>query len=135
MAWQDYFQLRNTISATTYAPSIIPPIIRAKALSIADTETAAQAGTDVAAEHANILPFLPDPKPNSPYDYEWLKIKTMDGGTRFIGLPWLVESSIEVHTTTKFVIELDGIDPLKRPLVEEALQSNGFTITSFKVQS
>lgn len=136
MAITDRFNLRDTISFQTHAQTYTGTLERVRAVAVLDTQSVAQQGVDVAAEHANVVALFPPgvTRPNSPYDYEWLKVTTADGLNRFVGLPWIIEASITVHTTTKFVIEIDGVDPTQKPLVEQALAANGFNISKFTIQ-
>lgn len=132
----DQFNLRDTISFQTYAMAFTGTLDRVKAVAVLDTQSVAAQGVDVAAEHANVIALFPEGvvRPNSPFDYEWLKVTLADGQNRYIGLPWIVPTSITRHTTTKFVIELAGVDPTQKPLVEQALSANGFVISKFTIQ-
>lgn len=132
----DRFNLRDTITLQTYAQAYTGTLSRVRAVAVLDTQSVAMQGVDVAAEHANVIALFPEGvvRPNTAYDYEWLKVQTPDGLNRFVGLPWVIKESITVHTTTKFIIELDGVDPTEKPLVEQALAANGFSISKFTIQ-
>lgn len=92
--------------------------------AIIDHDTARR-WIDPAALHANVYGTLPNGVPNDYRKYFYGKFTNQNGTVVVIGLPYI--ESFEVHTQSKMIITIEGIDPITAPSLAKAMcTANGF---------
>lgn len=116
--------IRDTVNFSLYERT--QNIIRTnfngcKILGVVDADTVRQFGVDVSALHANVYGTLPAGTPVSPDDFSWLKVKLANGETTFVGLPYIIASTLVVvdGNTMAFYVEncnQDVIDAVTRAI-------------------
>jgi len=116
--------IRDTVNFSLYERT--QNIIRTnfngcKILGVVDADTVRQFGVDASALHANVYGTLPAGVPASPDDFSWLKVKLANGETTFVGLPYIIESTLVVVSgnTMAFYVEncnQDVIDAVTRAI-------------------
>jgi hypothetical protein len=82
---------------------------------------------DIEALHVNVYSYLPPGTPNRPQDFDYLLLKTEGGDTTVIGIPWIIEETIEVVQSLKAQVIIDGLassGDLER--IRACLSQNGF---------
>ncbi len=106
----------------------------AKVLCVIDADTAS-AFMDVQAMHANVAATLPAGfnHPGAYNTYNYVRLQLAGGQRVVIGLPWIIESTIEWQENLKYVIEVNNVNAGDLPMLRNALLANGFndiTITA-----
>lgn len=114
------------VSFTVYPSSIIGTLFeKVTVLAILDAESAFQF-IDPISLHANVYPTLPLGTPNNYRSYAYAKVKLLDGQVTCVGLPWINEASIEIHTNTTFRFTINNRPAGDYQRVRNLLLLNGF---------
>lgn len=124
----------KTASFSIYPSAIIRDgfkDVRIEAVATADTATK----YNLAELHANVYGTLPEGVPNDYRSYKYLIVRFPSGETMAIGLPWIIDSSFELYSTTNINIEVRGkgvenVDELRRILAARGYTDVSFTTTS-----
>lgn len=95
-------------------------------LAVMDQESANQL-IDTQAVHVDVYPYLPAGTPNNPNAYNYLKIKTANGETTVLGLPWINEASIVHVDSTEITVKIGNVAASDVAAIRAALQQNGFS--------
>lgn len=93
--------------------------------AVLDYESALSFG-DIDAQHANVYRYLPVGTPNRPQDFDYLLIKTDQGTTTIIGVPWIVEETIELVESLKMTVIIEGVGNNDVERVRACLTQNGY---------
>ncbi len=89
---------------------------------------------DVAAIHANIYSTLPEGTPESPEDYDYLIVETIDGQRKAVGGPW-IKDPITVVDSATIRVTLNNATTSDVEKVRNALNAYGFIDLSIEVLS
>lgn len=120
----------DTVSFSLHANTTIGTTFkRVKIKGIVDFDTA-RTLIDPIALHENIIPNLPEGTLDNPRQYSYLKLLLSNGDTTYVGVPWIVASSVVKVTSGKLTIVLDDIDVTKVDDVLAALSANNFKVAS-----
>lgn len=106
-----------------------------KVMSILDPESAEGSGFDIRAMHAVMYKDLPPSTPNDCTKYNYLKIRLPSGKTQILGLPWIVEATVQTVNLGKFLIEIDNVASSEEQKIITALAANGKTVTKIEFQA
>lgn len=90
----------------------------------------AQTISDVKALHKQVKPYIPG-LPDNFDDYAYAVVTMANGKPEVIGLPWIVESSIQISSKRSYHLILDEIDPEQVEIIRNTLINRGVTIRSF----
>lgn len=119
-------ELGKLLTLTLYPVAVLgAQLQQVQFAGIIDHDTARREGIDPAALHANVYNTLPVGTPNDYRKYYYGKFKTQSNETVIIGLPYI--ESFTVHTETKLIITIEGVDPVTAPELARAMcTANGF---------
>lgn len=119
--------LNDVISFTLYPYSLIPTqYTQCKIVSVLDIDSA-KMYIDPIALHANVYPTLPNGHaPDDPSQYLYLKIKHTNDSYSVIGQPWVIESSIEKHSSLTLTITIEDANTDDVTHINEILSANGY---------
>lgn len=81
---------------------------------------------DIDALHANVYRYLPSGTPNRPQDFDYLLIRTDSGTTTVIGVPWIVEETIELVESLTMSVVIEGVGSADIERVRACLTQNGY---------
>lgn len=82
--------------------------------------------SDLEALHVNVFPHLPPGTPNRPQDFDYLLLRTESGDSTIIGIPWIVEETIELVESLKMNVVIDGVGSSDIERVRACLSQNGY---------
>lgn len=120
------FNIRSTYNFDVYAPNILGNSFKgATILAIMDAESALKE-SDVISKHAAIYSYLPAGTPNSWSSYDYVKIKTKTNEISIIGMPWIVQNTIELVESRTAIVTIAGVTGSDASRIRNALISNGF---------
>jgi len=118
----------NTVSFDVYPSSILgSKFSNVKVIALMDKDTAST-WIDPEAMHANVYPTLPATVVDDPSSYQFVMLKHSNGETSVIGLPWIIENSVQVIQKGTLTIRLDNITPLQSDQIVNIISANGFQI-------
>lgn len=86
--------------------------------------------SDVKSLHKQVKPYIPG-LPDKFDDYSYVIVKMPNGKREAIGLPWIVESSIQISSKRSYQLILDEIEPEQIEIIRNTLINRGVTIRSF----
>ncbi len=117
---------------------VFPNIIKddftdVKILSVLNYEAAS--GYNLAEMHARVYPTLPAGVPNDYRAYDYLMIRFPNEKIDVIGIPWIDETSVAIHSTTDINVTIRGKGVSDIPLLRTILAANGFLDTDIKTTS
>lgn len=98
-----------------------------------DAALATRLGVDVQAIHANVYPTLPTSTPNDPTKYPWVGLQLANGQTMFIGLPYIVDSTLVVASASSIQFTVASVQPADQNTILQALAAAGFTAVNMQV--
>lgn len=94
------------------------------------TASIAQKIKDVKSLHLQVKPYISG-LPNNYDDYSYVIIRMPNGDTEVIGLPWIVETSIQISSKRNYQLILDDIEPEQIEIIRNTLVNRGVKIRSF----
>jgi hypothetical protein len=94
------------------------------------TASIAQKIKDVKSLHLQVKPYISG-LPNNYDDYSYVIVRMPNGDTEVIGLPWIVETSIQISSKRNYQLILDDIEPEQVEIIRNALVNRGVKIRSF----
>lgn len=119
----------SKVKFNTHANTIRSIFDGVKVHGIVSAEIAALS-EDIQAKHLAVKPNVPN-LPNSHLDYSYVIIES-NGQREAIGLPWIVEASIQVSSKAKYQIVIDNVEVNDVAGIQRALQARGVTVESFE---
>lgn len=127
----DRANIRDTVNFSLYERT--QNIIRTnfngcKILGVVDADTVRQFGVDASALHANVYGTLPAGTPNTADDYSWLKVKLANGETTFVGLPYIIPSTIVVVSTNTVAFYVENCNQDVINAITAAIATTGNTV-------
>lgn len=103
------FKLKDVISFETHASSILPQDYeRVTVIGVIPASDCHLYGYDAYSMHAQIFRLVPPgTMENNADSYDYLRLRTLNGETRIVGIPWINASTIKVFkkTTACFIVE------------------------------
>jgi hypothetical protein len=101
--------------------------------AVLDYDSALNFG-DIDAQHANVYRYLPPGTPNRPQDFDYLLIKTDQGTATIIGVPWIVEETIELVEALTMTVKIEGVGNNDIERVRACLTQNGYDKISISLE-
>lgn len=134
MLTQAQIPLNATVSFDLHPSAVLGTGYKgAKVLAILDADSCRYFNVDPVAMHANVYPMLPPGTPNKYDGYPWVKLKLASGQITCIGLPWIIDATFSVDTTSSLRFTVQNVSPEQRNIIMEALSANGFTAVNVEV--
>ena len=119
----------STVSFNTHSNVIRSIFDGVKVHGIVSADIASLA-EDIQAKHLQVKPNVPN-LPNSHLDYSYVIVES-NGQREAIGLPWIVENSIQISAKSKYQIVIDNVEVNDVAGIQRALQARGVTVVSFE---
>ena len=120
------FQTRIVYSFNVYPSPILGNGYKnVTVLAILDYSTAI-GFADIEAVHENVFKYLPAGTPNRPQDFDYLLIRTESGVNTVVGIPWIVEESIQLIESLKINVVIEGASTSDVERLRGCLSQNGF---------
>lgn len=102
------FKLKDVISFETHASTILPQDYeRVTVVGIVPASDCHLYGFDAYSMHAQVFRLVPSgTMENNADSYDYLRLRTLNGETRIVGIPWINASTIKVYnqTTASFIV-------------------------------
>ena len=127
------FATRKVYSFDVYPSSILGTGFKNVTVQAILDYHSALAFADLDALHVNIFPHLPSGTPNRPQDFDYLWIRTQNGDTTIIGIPWIVEETIQLVESLKMNVVIDGVGSIDIDRVRACLSQNGYDKTEISL--
>jgi hypothetical protein len=122
----DYLVFGNVISFDVYPATIIGAHFSdAKVLGLLDKDTA-NLWIDADAMHVNVYPSLPAGTPDDPDQYQYVKLRHLNGTVSIIGIPWINADTLEISQRGTLTITVSDASPLDKDRIIRALAANGY---------
>lgn len=93
--------------------------------AILDYTTALGFG-DIEALHENVFKYLPAGTPNRPQDFDYLLLRTDGGVNTIIGVPWIVEESVQLIESLTMNVTIEGVSTADGERIRACLSQNGY---------
>ncbi len=120
------FQLKNVYNFEVYpSPSLGTGFQNVTVLAILDYETALQSA-DIPAMHVNVYPHLPAGTPDDPSQYDYIRIRTQNGATTILGIPWINLDTLELRQSMSMTVTIEDVGSVDLERVRLALVQNGY---------
>lgn len=81
---------------------------------------------DIDALHQNVYQYLPAGTPNRPQDFDYLYLRTESGDNTIIGIPWIVEETVQLVNALTMHITIPGVSSSDIDQVRACLSQNGY---------
>jgi hypothetical protein len=120
------FQTRKVYSFDLHPSSILGTGFNNVTVQAILDYQSALAFADLDALHVNVFPHLPPGTPNRPQDFDYLWLRTQNGDTTIIGIPWIVEETIELVESLKMNITIEDVGSIDIERVRACLSQNGY---------
>jgi hypothetical protein len=131
---EDYLQFGNVISFEVYPAAIIGTAFTdVKVLALLDKDTA-NLWIDADAWHANIYPTLPAGVPDDPNQYQYVKLKHLNGTVAVIGIPWIKPESMTISEKGVLTITVNDVGSIDKDRIIRALAANGYRIAKLTLK-
>ncbi|BAW19268.1 hypothetical protein [Ralstonia phage RP31] len=127
------FQTRKVYSFDVYPSAILGTGFKNVTVqAILDYQTALGLA-DLAALHINVFPSLPAGTPNRPQDFDYLLLRTDGGDSTVIGIPWIIEETIELVESLQINVVIDGVGSGDLERIRACLSQNGYDKISLSI--
>jgi hypothetical protein len=124
------------VPGQVYSFNVVSPILGSFKNVTVESEATARAAAgynvDIYATHKNVFSLLPPGTPNNAAAYNYLVVRLANGAETVLGLPWIIENSVEAVSKFDAYIKLTDVPPEKEALIREMCAGNGFTIGSLE---
>ena len=77
--------------------------------------------------HANVYPTLPTGVPDDYDGYMYLKVELQNGNIDYVGLPWIIESSIITHEDVEITVVFKGVTSADYQKIRNMCLNNNYT--------
>ena len=122
----DYLTFGNTITFDVYPAAIIGARFSdVKVMALLDKDTAKQ-WIDPEAMHINVYPTLTDGVPDDPDQYQYVKLKHLNGKISVIGIPWIREDTLQTSQKGTLTISVKDVGPIDMDRIVKAISANGY---------
>lgn len=128
----DLLKAGNTVNFNTKA-SVLPTQYNGVIVMGIVTAQVARTFADVQSLHLQVKPYI-DGLPNLYTDYSYVIVEHVNGKTEVVGLPWILESSIQLSEKRTYKLIVDDVEPDQVELIRQALTRRGVKIRSFTVE-
>lgn len=81
---------------------------------------------DIESIHVNVYSYLPPGTPNRPQDFDYLLIRTDAGESTIIGIPWIVEESVQLVESLKISAIIEDVGSADLERIRACLSQNGY---------
>lgn len=130
----DYLTFGNILSFEVYPAAVIGTHFDdVKVMGVFDSDTA-RMWIDPEALHVNVYPTLPAGTPDDPEQYQFVKLKHLNGNISIIGVPWIREDTIQISQKGTFTFKVEDVGPVDRDRIIKALAANGYRPTSVSLK-
>lgn len=130
------FEVFGMYSFSVYPVAVLGTAFKnVKILGVVSQATAEALGFDTRAAHALVKTSLPATVPDDPSRYLYLQIQTPAGLKQFIGLPWIIEDSVEIVNLGKFTLEIDNESSSQQQRILDCLAANGIRVSKIGFSS
>lgn len=122
----DFLTFGNILSFEVYPAAVIGTRFDdVKVMGVFDSETA-RIWIDPEAMHANVYPTLPDGTSDDASQYQYVKLKHLNGNVSILGLPWIREDTIQISEKGTLTLKVEDVGPADRDRIIKALAANGY---------
>ena len=126
MSIYDYLVFGNVISFDVYPATIIGTrFADVKVLGLLDKETA-NLWIDADAMHVNVYPTLPAGTPDDANQYQYVKLKHLNGTVSVVGIPWINAATLTISQRGTLTITVNDASPQDKDRIIRALSANGY---------
>jgi hypothetical protein len=120
------FQTRKKYSFDVYPQQVLGTGFKNITVqAVLDYQTAL-AFADIDALHQNVFKYLPDGTPNRPQDFDYILFITESGNRTVLGIPWIVDETVQEIGSLKMNITIDGVSASDIDRVRGCLSQNGY---------
>jgi hypothetical protein len=120
------FQNRKVYSFDVYPSAILGTGFKNITVQAVLDFDSAQAFADINALHVSVFPHLPAGTPNRAQDFDYLLLRTEAGDTTVLGIPWIIEESIELVESNKITAIIEGVGSADLERIRACLVQNGY---------
>lgn len=120
------FKNRSVYSFDVYPAAILGTGFKNVTVQAILDYHSALAFADLEALHINVFPHLPNNTPNRPQDFDYLWLRTENGDTTIIGIPWIIEETITLVESLRMNVVIDGVGSIDIERVRACLSQNGY---------
>lgn len=130
----DFLVFGNVITFEVYPTSIIGTHFQdVKVLGLLDKDTANH-WIDADALHINVYPTLPEETPDNPDEYQYVKLKHLNGAISVIGIPWIKPSTVTVSNRGTLTLVIHDVTPIDMERITRAINANGYAINHVQLK-
>lgn len=123
------------VSFDVYPSHLFPDIF--KNVKVIDPEisanTAMKLGYDVEALHAKVVGSLPKNSPTRYDEYSYTIVETMLGQTQIVGIPWIIEDTINIFKSQNALIVVRNVTNDDLQKLNKILIGNGYQDFEIKI--
>lgn len=129
------FQPRKVYSFGVYPSAILGTGFKNVTVQAILDYHSALAFADLEAIHVNVYPHLPAGTPNRPQDFDYLLVRTDNGDTTIIGIPWIVDETVELVESLRITAVIDGVASADLDRIRACLTQNGYDKISLSLSA
>lgn len=120
------FATRKVYSFDVYPTAVLGTSYKKVTVaSILDYQTAL-GYADIEALHVNVYSYLPQGTPNRPQDFDYLLLRTESGDMTVVGVPWIIDETVELVESLKIQAIIDGVGTADLERIRACLTQNGY---------
>lgn len=127
------FQTRKVYSFDVHPSAILGTAFKNVTVQAVLDYQSALSFSDLEALHVNVYPHLPAGTPNRPQDFDYLLLRTEGGDQTIIGIPWIVDETLELVESLKMNVVIDGVGSADIERVRACLSQNGYNKISISL--
>lgn len=125
-------QLKNMYSFSVHPVALLGnDFTNVTVLAILDEETARQT-IDTYAVHRQYYPYLPSDTPDDSSAYNYVKLRMPSGDVRVIGLPWIINDTIELVEKVPLIVEIHDASLGDISRIRALLAANRFKVVEIR---
>jgi len=124
----------NVISFDVYPRNYLGTFSHVRVEGVLSYDAAVRNGFDPVSLHVRVSPTLPDITPNNARDYSYVVVTDRNNNTSLIGLPWIKEETLIVHTNYTADITVEGLSQGDDARLLQVLNRNGFHQVSIRLR-
>lgn len=129
------FQTRKAYSFDVYPSALLGTAFKNVTVqAILDYDTAL-GFVDLAALHVSVFPYLPAGTPNRPQDFDYLLLKTDAGDTTVIGVPWIIDETVQVVESLTITAIIEDVSTADLDRIRICLSQNGYDKIKLSINS
>ena len=85
-----------------------------------------------AVMHANVFATLPSGSVDDFRKYNYLRLELENGNITFVGIPWIIASSVQLSAKASYRIVIKGVEPGDVENIRKGLINRGLDVESFE---